>query len=260
MNRRIHFASFGSRPHYLRLSKQTLRELGHVYPEAYIWPLTLRDLGYEAAQLKAYARQYPRGYGYWRWKPVVVDFMFNSVTEGDVVIYVDGRFGVPKCRIPWIDEFVGNEDCDFVAWQMEGFPERAWTTGDLLAHFGFDINSPEAMSDQFAGGILGFRKNRATAHAIANWRQTVEDSPELCREERSRRPNAAEFQENRFDQSALSLTLKKHSTRALTLKVLRGDDFAGDCALTPQAKQHPRRIHGTEPFFRVGKEFRKLLT
>ena len=252
----LHFVSFGSRPHYLRLSKQTLKELGHIYPEAHIWPLTLRDLGSEGVQLKAYARKYPRGYGYWRWKPVVVDFMLNSVSEGDVVIYVDGRCGVPKCRIPWVDEFVGNEDCDFVAWQMEGYPERSWTTGDLLAHFGFDMNSPEATSNQFAGGILGFRRNAAAELAIAEWRETVEGFPELCREEHSLRPNSTEFKENRFDQSAVSLTLKKHSASALKLRVLQCDDFVGDCALVPQAKLHPRRIRGIEPFVRVGKKLR----
>lgn len=128
----LHFISFGSHPHYVRLSKQTLQELGQSYPEALLWPLTLKDLGSEAADLKAYARAYPRGYGYWRWKPVVIDFVFNRVSYDDVVIYVDGRSGIPNCRIPWVDEFVGNESLDFVAWQMTGLPERQWTTGVRL--------------------------------------------------------------------------------------------------------------------------------
>lgn len=257
MSPALHFASFGSRPHYLRLSRQTLTELGRIYPDAQLWALTLRDLGPEAEVLKDYARQYPRGYGYWRWKPVVVDYMSHQVNDDDVVIYVDGRCGIPQCPIPWVDEFVEDKSLDFVAWQMDGMCEQRWTTGDMLAHFGHELDSQAAVSDQFAGGILGFRKNQTSALVIEEWRTLVECHPELCRDDPSTLPNAPEFCENRYDQSAISLTLKKHSEAELRLRVLRAKDFEGPCAILPQVKGHPRRIRGTEPFFRWVRSLRE---
>lgn len=237
---RLHFISFGSRRPYLNLSRRTLLEISAVYPQANCTALSTSDLGEEAGPLRLYARQYPKGYGYWRWKPLALSIALMRTEPGDIVVYLDGRSGIPVNPIPWIDELVEDPSIALSALQMESQPECMWTTGDLFEFFGFDTSGPEALSGQFAGGLFGLRHNESMKSLLSEWRSVVLNQGELCRDEPSARPNHPYFVENRYDQSVFSLTVKKHIKAGLSVRILGESDVSGISAIRPQAKPHPR--------------------
>lgn len=239
---RLHFVSFGSRQHYLRLSRQTLNEVASLYPDANCVAISTRDLGKDTVELRRYAREFPKGYGYWSWKPLAVQYALERSAPGDVVIYLDGRSGIPKKSVPWIRELQEDPVLALCALQMTSHPEYMWTTGDLFELFGFSIQGPEAVSGQFAGGLFGFRNTEATRTLLNEWRSVVVSRRELCRDEPSVRPNHPSFVENRYDQSAFSLTVKKYLNMGLPVRILGSTDVTGDSAIQPQVKEHPLRI------------------
>jgi len=239
---RLHFVSFGSRNHYLRLSRQTLKEVASLYPAANCVAISTRDLGRDAAELRYYAREFPKGYGYWSWKPLAVKYALERSAPGDIVVYLDGRSGIPQVSVPWIRELQEDPELDLCALQMKSHPEHMWTTGDLFDLFGFSTQGPEAVSGQFAGGLFGFRLTEATRTLLDEWRSVVISRRELCRDEPSLKPNHPSFVENRYDQSAFSLTVKKHLNMGLSVRILGNTDVTGESAIRPQVKEHPLRV------------------
>jgi len=239
---RLHFISFGSRQHYLRLSRQTLNEVAPLYPNASCVAISTRDLGSDAAELRRYARKFPKGYGYWSWKPLAVQFALERTAPGDIVVYLDGRSGIPQVPVPWIRELQEDPGLALCALQMTSHPEYMWTTGDLFDLFGFSIQGPEAVSGQFAGGLFGFRHTEATRNLLDEWRSVVISRRELCRDEPSVKPNHPSFVENRYDQSVFSLTVKKYLNMGLPVRILGSADVTGDSAIRPQVKEHPLRV------------------
>lgn len=237
------------------MARRTIRDLGKVYPNAQLWPLSMADLTVEGKELQKYARTYPKGRGYWRWKPAAVNLVLQHAAFNDIVIYVDGRCGIPTCKIGWVDDIVGNRGIDCAAWPMEGMEERVWTTADLLNHFGYTVDSPEAKSDQFAATFFGLRKNTRTLELIDKWRSTVDDFAHLCRDIPSVTPNHTDFRENRYDQSAFSLTLKRQLNSGLTIRNIRSEEVTAVCSIVPHAKTHPRVIPVPPKAVRLAKTF-----
>lgn len=216
--------------------------------------LSTKDLGTAATALRQYARRYPRGYGYWQWKPLAVLHALQLSRPGDIIVYLDGRSGIPQQTVPWIDELVANDNLHLCALQMSENPEYQWTTGDLFETFAFDINGPEARSGQFAGGLFGFRYTEAMVALLEEWRSVVINRSELCRDEPSITPNHPLFIENRYDQSAFSLTVKKHMRYGIQVRVLGSSDTSGIDAIIPQQKEHPLRIPLSPQLRKISKQ------
>lgn len=205
---------------------------------SHLWVASPRDL--DSWHLEQAAR-YPRGFGYWAWKPYIVQSLLGRIPEDDLVVYLDGRTFVPKTPVGWINTSLADTGVDFVAFQMDHV-EREWTTGDLLGHFGCTTADGIALSGQFAGGLFAVRNNPPGRSVIDAWVQVTVGHADLCRDEPSHLPNYEGFVENRHDQSVLSLLLKTSENVGLDLVTLSPEVVYSGQSLRPHGKGHPKRM------------------
>jgi hypothetical protein len=232
---KIWILSFGSDPGYVQLSNRLCTKISKSYPDANILVYTVDDLSDHLNQLGA---MFKRGYGYWIWKPYIAKKTLQLASAGDVLLYVDGRTAATGRRIAWFDDFLAGKDLDMAAWQTSNI-ERTWTTGDLFKLFGFEIESEEARTGQFAATVFALRANDRTIQIVNDWYRVMEQNFDLCRDEPSVMRNHDSFIENRHDQSVFSLTIKRAITQGARIMCVSKSQIK--TALQPQLSAHPGR-------------------
>lgn len=229
----LNFLSFGSDSKYLELSNSTLNELSLIYPDAIFFN---SDVNYLDLNIISYAKKFPRGFGYWRWKPYVVNKYLSALVDGDILFYIDGRCFVPPVKIHWLDTFLNNLEFDIVAWQTSHL-EAKFTTGDLFNIFNLKNDGNHAMTGQFAGGIFALRVNLRTRNLIHKWDSFLSEYISFVRDEPSLLPNNQLFVSNRHDQSVFSLLLK--TSTELKIFTLTDTDIYRPDSIRAHGKSHP---------------------
>jgi hypothetical protein len=233
----FHFVSFGSDWRYRVLARTTLRQLCAVYPSATRRVWSPRDL---SPALRSLARRYPRGFGLWAWKPFILEQCLSECPEGDIVVYVDGRSGIPNQPVHWLSRMREATAIDVAAWQMK-HTELTWTRSDLLKEFGIRSQDDHAQSGQFAAGMIAVRNSPAGRSLVHEWLSMMLSKPNLYDDGHSTLPNHASFIESRHDQSVFSLLLKTHQQTGLLVLTLSDDDIYHPRSIRPHGKQHPSR-------------------
>ena len=157
---------------------------------------------------KAILDQY-RGNGYWLWKPLIILDALSKVNEGDYVFYLDSGvtliddihllINAMDAANTKIMTFVGSE-----------FTEKAWTKRD--AFILMDCDSPEYTdTPQLGSGFAIFKKSADAINFVEDWLRYMTDARIVTdMPNQLGQPNYPEFQENRHDQTVLSLLSKKN--------------------------------------------------
>ncbi len=230
---KIWVLSFGSDLGYVHLSNRVCTNITKSYPGSNILIYTADDL---PESLKDRGVAFTRGFGYWIWKPYIVKKTLEMASEGDILLYVDGRSGASGKKIAWFDDFIARADVDMVVQKLR-HTERAWSTGDLMNLFGFDMNAEAATSAQFAATFFALRVNDRTRRVIGDWFLIMDEKYDLCRDEPSKMENHESFVENRHDQSVFSLTLKRAMASGLRTAVITKKQIDG--SLVPHFSPRP---------------------
>lgn len=233
----IYIVSFGSDIKYESLSYDVIKSFFVAYPASASKLYTPCHL---PQWINDYARLYQRGYGYWVWKPWILNDMMKYLKNSDILLYVDGRSGIPKPgeTIQWLDTFLKSVHFDIAAWQM-GFIEQHWCTSDLASALGASNNQEILATGQFAATFFALRMGEPTRSLMKTWLKVMQDLPSLCRDEPTLRPNHQEFIENRHDQSVFSILLKTMiADKTIAPLVLSDNDIESDNLLA-HVKRHP---------------------
>ena len=233
----FHFISFGSDAEYQEQSRHIVSGLSRLYPGSLYKVYKPEHL---PPQFQDYARSHRRGYGYWIWKPWIIRRTLRLLRPGDVLMYVDGRFGLAAsaASVGWLDEFAANAEFDLAAWQLK-FPEKHWTSNDLIARFGSLGRKDISDSGQFAGGLHAWRVNQRSMRLAHLWCEFMVKHPASCRDGPFRLPNDPAFVENRHDQSVFSLIVKKlNAAGDLRVSLLDGRRIKRD-GLLAHWHEHP---------------------
>jgi len=156
------------------------------------------------ADLPGYVREspligYPRGAGYWVWKPALIHEVLNANGEGTVVVYVDAGCTLRKSP-DWEKYFALMQEYDTVCFQYgDEFPEwekwgssssklRYWTKKETLDYFEQCFQSRDFYDyNQVWGGCL-FIKGKDNS-LMDKWFELTFSKPELVMD-----PSAAEEQ------------------------------------------------------------------
>ena len=152
----------------------------------------------------------PRGYGYWMWKPYVVNRTLKSIDEGDILVYLDTGCGINKTGVKKFNHYlrlVKESNLGCVCF-YNGYIEKDWCKGDVLDYFKVRDNKEITDSQQIMGGIFFVRKNRNICQLIDRWEHTTSNYYHLLDDSESESPNLPGFRENRHDQTIFSLLLK----------------------------------------------------
>jgi hypothetical protein len=169
---------------------------------------------------------YPRGWGYWAWKPLVVLAALQSLADdgSEALVYLDSGLSL-RCNsvnreyaesLALISPSTGRDvTATYVGKAGDrNYLEYKWTKADLLAHLGALDNATVLNSQQFLGGFMFLRKTRASVALVQRWLDVFR-TPHLVNDEGSVLPNKRGFSSHRHDQSAWSVLRKMHEGTAV---------------------------------------------
>lgn len=140
-----------------------------------------------------YAKDNPRGFGFWRWKPYLTMLHAAKCDVGDIVLYVDSGDKIEPSFWPFVNAYFENNDIMLV---NRGYSHREWTKPECLAAFEIEADCP-----QLEAGLFAFRKGAEAESFIATWAQMAENFPELFDDATVGKGG---FIDHRHDQSVLT--------------------------------------------------------
>lgn len=170
--------------------------------------LTPCDLDKQFALKNKKILDFPRGGGYWIWKPHVIRKALDlTKDQKDVlVVYCDSASFVDIDPHDLYATMLASGK-DIAAAELEDQIEKKWVKGDLVA----ELKPPRhhLESPQIAATFICARNTSFTRAFFAEWERLVQLS-HLVTDAPSEQPNDADFREHRHDQAIFSLLCKKN--------------------------------------------------
>ena len=172
-----------------------------------------------------------RGNGYWLWKPYFILRVLEEARDGDWVFYCDsGAFFVDN-----IDHLIAcaeRASQDVLVFEIP-YIEKEWTKRDAFILMGCD-SSKYIDTLQRCSGFVLFRKSKLSIAFAEQWleyqkdKRIVSDDNNVLGKE-----NYEGFQENRHDQTVLSLLSKKYNLIGLRDPSQLGNEMMKDYKNSP---------------------------
>lgn len=153
-----------------------------------------------------------RGYGYWIWKPYIIEMALLKIPEGCYLFHTDAGCVISANGASRALEYIkllNATNKHILGFDMDYF-ESVWTKADIFSYFNTSIET-YGKTRQIIGGINIFRNSPESREFIKKWRNIVENNYNLIDDSPSIKPNAEDFIENRHDQSIFSMLMKINS-------------------------------------------------
>jgi len=156
----------------------------------------------------SYILKYPRGVGYWIWKPYIILKAFEFLNEDDVVMYSDAGVEVINDLTPVFD--IANEK-DKVLFQIAGgHKNKTWTKKDCFVLTNCDeYKYWEAI--MITASYHLWKKNISNIEFLKEWQRYLRDPRIVTDELNMYGSNLSGFKDHRHDQSVLSLMSIKYN-------------------------------------------------
>jgi hypothetical protein len=143
-----------------------------------------------------------RGFGYWSWKPFLINKKVQSLNDGDVLVYLDAGFEINKRgsgRFTYYLDFVARND--FLVFPIP-YQHRFW----VKPHNSLRIEVRDYFRNQVAAGFIMLRVSDLSRRIVHRWHELAfQDSGSALTDnlEEGQSPNFG-FREHRQDQSILT--------------------------------------------------------
>lgn len=150
-----------------------------------------------------------RGGGYWIWKPYIINKIFETMSDGEYLVYLDAGCSINKNGINRFYQYLDmldNSEYGCFGFQMCN-PEKIWTKIEIFDYFNIKINSNIANTGQLVGGLQIFKKNEHSNKIIKLWLDTLYKNPQLFTDYKYK-TQIKNFRDNRHDQSICSIIRK----------------------------------------------------
>lgn len=149
--------------------------------------------------------------GCYLWKPYFVNKVLSDIEDGDFLIYMDSAGGYYRSRVEPVIVHMRQYNIDMLGSRRYKYLEKHWTKRDAFVYMDCD---QKEYTDQYQcwAGILVLRKTQKTQNIVAEWLnyaqdyRIITDAPNTCGLD-----NYDGFEENRHDQSILSLLMRKYN-------------------------------------------------
>jgi len=208
----IHLITYATHE-YMPYARQLVRTASRYFNTATCH--TPQDI---SAEYKEHNKQFfsnKHGGGLWVWKPYIIRKALYSIPHGDILVYSDSTFRVHGDLAGLIKSYFANapDQCVVAFREHHYVPnnryrEVEWSKSDAFKIIG--VNDVSNDPEQAWAGFLAIRKCEMSCNVIDTWfvycqdRRVVDSNPSTLSEEDGR------FKENRHDQTALSLVLRKY--------------------------------------------------
>lgn len=148
-----------------------------------------------------------RGFGYWSWKPQLIEYSLEQIDDGDILFYMDAGcqispYGYKRFKA-YIDIIKRN---NFLFFYMPPFLEKSYTAEkivDLLKVPKKFLDSPQVQATFF-----GLKKTKESVELIKTWKSTCLTKGGYYVSDVNIQPSDPSFIDYRHDQSILSLLVK----------------------------------------------------
>jgi hypothetical protein len=159
------------------------------------------------------------GYGYWYWKPVIIEQSLKKLPAGSILVYLDAgcylNLKSPK-TVARLEDYIqfakahGSLAMQLVDGELgiEDLSEKSWTCQELFDEL--DISEEHRNSNQIQAGIQFLEVNSKNQDFATKWRATCDrdDFKFLIGGESQSNIN---FKSHRYDQSIFSCLYKKEA-------------------------------------------------
>lgn len=175
-------------------------------------------------QFNNYLQPGIRGFGYWVWKPWVIQTALKQISAGDILVYADIGFHINpagrKRLLEYIDR-VNKSKSGVLGFQavrpelggpvrddgrsLPEWREKNWTKGDLIDYFRVRESTHILDTPTIQAGLLFFRKCASSESLVNDWLAVFETDFQLVDDSPSKSPNFRGFREHRHDQPVFSI-------------------------------------------------------
>ncbi len=221
MSRSIHFITYGNE-RFAQAKKRLLKEAEDFGEFSTIKGYGPEDLPREFVQKYSQILRLPRGGGYWIWRPIILKAKLEAMKDGEFLIYLDAGCKLNKLGRERFNEYISmldKSDYGIMSFQMSGNKgpgnlerEKTWTISQIFKYLNIELDSEDANSGQYLGGILVMKKNEHLLKIIDLLIKALEYDPLMYTDYYNRGPQHPGFRENRHEQSIFSLLRKIHGS------------------------------------------------
>lgn len=207
MSQKIHLISYGDK-NYIR-SKQRLNN--EAINSNWFHNITIygpEDLNKDFKNEFNDILKQPRGGGYWIWKFDIIKQQLTKINKNDILIYLDAGCSINingKKRFYEYIEMLNNSNETIISFKTN-HNEICYTIKELLQHF--DIDDPK----QILAGILIMKNTEKMMKIIDECINILRKDHLLVTDHYNKIGQCKEFNDNRHDQSILSLVRKKYGS------------------------------------------------
>lgn len=164
----------------------------------------------------SFIEQNSRGYGYWLWKPYLINRELERLQENDILVYCDAGCRINPGGKTRLLEYVDMLNVDpssygIVSFQLE-YKEKQYTKQSVLEYFG--VSEEDRNQKQCMATVVIIRKTAHSSRIINLWFKTCQKHY-LINDDRKEYENR-EFVDHRHDQSILSVIVNKEGSIKLS--------------------------------------------
>ena len=147
--------------------------------------------------------------GCYLWKPYFIHRAISQIKFGDYLIYLDAAGNYYRSEVNQVVMFMEKHQIEIIGSRNGRYLEREWTKRDVFLKLGCDTPQFAEQFQCYAGFVM-LKKTERTVKFIEQWLEycqdynMITDCPNMMGKD-----NYEGFNEHRFDQSILSILMKK---------------------------------------------------
>lgn len=245
---KVHFITFSAGSDAYRAAGLRLIEQAKKYPgidvAKYFCEDDLRQDYYK--DFRDFPIRFPKGFGLWSWKPYIVKKYFETLSDGDILIYLDAGCELNIYGVQRFNEYLKfAKNYGGLFFQLP-FMQSAWTKKNNL------LLMNDKNKHQVVGGVFVLHKEKKTYELISKWYElcAYEDG-DLLKDPLPTEQQNKNFIAHRNDQSCLTkaledttfLIIENDETWEKNLRDLKNKPF---CALRNRTKRS--KLYKVHPF------------
>lgn len=207
----IHFLSFATTN-----MKPTLKRIGKEANDSCffdrLWLFNEKDI-YKSfiKERKDFFENYKRGYGYWLWKPYIINYVLGEkMNDGDILVYLDSGSEIHKTGAKrWGEYKEMLKSHSLLTFDHLHSFENQFTKRDVLDFFGVTNDHSILESRQLWAGGLIMRKDVFVCNLMRRWLDVCDTYKYtlLC-DEPSKQSELPQYKQHCHDQSIFSVICK----------------------------------------------------
>jgi hypothetical protein len=157
-----------------------------------------------------------RGAGYWIWKPYFLKKIFDTIQDGEIIIYLDAGCDINLNGKPAFYEYVNfmDQNKGVFSFHIPNCFEFEYTNESTFNFFNVKQGDKIFNSEQLVGGIFMLRKNNFTSYLVDQYFSIALNNPILFTDDYDWGIDK-NYKEHRHDQSIFSILRKKEDLNSM---------------------------------------------